>query len=147
VFLNRILDEPRQRLEFKSVFKPYSDGYKEYLLKPMPGIYVWVVNYNPRIYTRSIGATRWLRTLWVPEEDTRLLLAATHNLKGKSGLVRSRLRTYDRAELEIRDPFSLGHCQRTRQLRLSPMYRHACWLRCIDNDIQVDMSLSQDVPA
>ena len=35
-----------------------------------------IVNYNPRKIRREYGATRSLRTLWVPEEDTRILLGA-----------------------------------------------------------------------
>jgi hypothetical protein len=33
-----------------------------------------IVKYNPRNIRRESGATRSLRTLWVPEEDTRILL-------------------------------------------------------------------------
>ena len=36
-----------------------------------------IVNYNPRKIRRESGATRSLRTLWVPEEDTRILLASS----------------------------------------------------------------------
>ena len=36
-----------------------------------------IVKYNPRKIRRESGATRSLRTLWVPEEDTRILLASS----------------------------------------------------------------------
>jgi hypothetical protein len=36
-----------------------------------------IVKYNPRNIRRESGATRSLRTLWVPEEDTGILLASS----------------------------------------------------------------------
>jgi hypothetical protein len=49
-------------------------GYKEYLGKPGAHARLRIVKYNPRNIRRESGATRSLRTLWVPEEDTRILL-------------------------------------------------------------------------
>jgi hypothetical protein len=46
-------------------------GYKEYLGKPGAHARLRIVKYNPRNIRRESGATRSLRTLWVPEEDTR----------------------------------------------------------------------------
>ena len=52
-------------------------GYKEYLGKPGAHARLGIVKYNPRKIRRESGATRSLRTLWVPEEDTRILLRAS----------------------------------------------------------------------
>ena len=50
-------------------------GYKEYLGKPGAHARLRIVKYNPRNIRRESGATRSLRTLWVPEEPTRILLS------------------------------------------------------------------------